>query len=53
MFGWVLRQLARAGLLRGEMMGIDATTPEANAGDKIDCAVRRAGGSLANFCLAF
>jgi transposase len=30
-FGWVLRQVARAGLLKGKTVGIDATTLEANA----------------------
>lgn len=33
-FGWVLRQLARARLLKGRTMGIDATTLEANAAMK-------------------
>jgi transposase len=33
-FGWVLRQVARAGLLRGKVIGIDATTLEANAAMK-------------------
>jgi transposase len=33
-FGWVLRQLARAGLLKGKGVGIDATTLEANAAMK-------------------
>lgn len=33
-FGWVLRQLARAGLLKGKTIGIDATTLEANAAMK-------------------
>jgi len=33
-FGWVLRQVARAGLLRGKTIGIDATTLEANAAMK-------------------
>jgi transposase len=33
-FGWVLRQVARAGLLRGKTVGIDATTLEANAAMK-------------------
>jgi transposase len=31
MFGWVLGLLADSGLLKGKMVGIDATTPEANA----------------------
>jgi transposase len=30
-FGWVLNLLANRGLLRGRRIGIDATTPEANA----------------------
>ncbi|HEY6271630.1 MAG TPA: hypothetical protein VIX19_06495 [Terriglobales bacterium] len=38
-FGWVLRQVAGAGLLRGKTVGIDATTLEANAAMTID--VRR------------
>jgi transposase len=33
-FGWVLQQVARAGLLRGKTIGIDATTLEANAAMK-------------------
>jgi transposase len=33
-FGWVLRQVARAGLLTGKTIGIDATTLEANAAMK-------------------
>src|ERR1035441_4729001 len=33
-FRWVLRQVARAGLLRGKTVGIDATTLEANAAMK-------------------
>ena len=33
-FGWVLRQAARAGLLKGKTIGIDATTLEANAAMK-------------------
>jgi transposase len=33
-FSWVLRQVARAGLLRGKTIGIDATTLEANAAMK-------------------
>src|SRR5690349_17782490 len=33
-FGWVLRQAAPAGLLRGKTIGIDATTLEANAAMK-------------------
>jgi transposase len=30
-FGWVLRQVARVGLLKGKTIGLDATTLEANA----------------------
>jgi hypothetical protein len=30
-FGWVLGRLAEAGLLKGKMIGVDATTLEANA----------------------
>src|SRR5438128_4489697 len=33
-FGWVLRQVARASLLKGKTIGIDATTLEANAAMK-------------------
>ena len=33
-FGWVLREVARAGFLRGKTIGIDATTLEANAAMK-------------------
>ena len=33
-FGWVQRQVARAGLLKGKTIGIDATTLEANAAMK-------------------
>src|SRR6266481_2871166 len=33
-FGWVLRQVARTGLLKGRTIGIDATTLEANAAMK-------------------
>jgi hypothetical protein len=33
-FGWVLRQVARSGLLRGKTIGIDATTLQANAAMK-------------------
>jgi transposase len=33
-FGWVLRLVARAGLLRGKTIGIDSTTLEANAAMK-------------------
>src|SRR5215469_13218138 len=33
-FGWVLRQVAQAGLLKGKTVGIDATTLEANAAMK-------------------
>jgi transposase len=30
-FGWVLARLAEAGLLKGQTIGVDATTLEANA----------------------
>jgi transposase len=33
-FGWVLEQLARAGLVNGKTMGVDSTTLEANAAMK-------------------
>jgi hypothetical protein len=33
-FGWVLRRVTRAGLLKGKTIGIDATTLEANAAMK-------------------
>lgn len=33
-FGWVLRELARRGLVKGKTIGIDATTLEANAAMK-------------------
>ena len=33
-FGWVLRQLARAGLVKGRTIGVDSTTLEANAAMK-------------------
>src|SRR5207249_3063066 len=33
-FGWVLRQVTRAGLLKGKTIGIDSTTLEANAAMK-------------------
>jgi transposase len=33
-FGWVLRQLTRRGLVKGKTIGIDATTLEANAAMK-------------------
>jgi len=33
-FGWVLRQVTRAGLLKGKTIGIDATTLKANAAMK-------------------
>ena len=33
-FGWVLRQVVREGLLRGKTIGVDATTLEANAAMK-------------------
>ena len=41
-FGWVLEQLARAGLLKGKTIGVDATTLEANAAMR--SIVRRATG---------
>jgi len=31
MFGWVLKRLARGGLMKGKTIGIDSTTLEANA----------------------
>jgi transposase len=43
LFGWALRQLAKAGLLRGQQIGIDATTLEANAALK--SIVRRDSGA--------
>jgi transposase len=49
-FGWVLRQLARTGLLKGRTIGIDATTLEANAA--MDCAARH-GGELHRVPKAF
>ena len=33
-FGWVLKRLARGGLMRGKTIGIDSTTLEANAAMK-------------------
>jgi transposase len=33
-FGWVLEQLARAGLIKGKTVGVDSTTLEANAAMK-------------------
>ena len=33
-FAWVLRRLARGGLLKGKTIGIDSTTLEANAAMK-------------------
>src|SRR5215469_16249532 len=33
-FGWVLKRLARGGLMKGKTMGIDSTTLEANAAMK-------------------
>jgi transposase len=41
-FGWVLRALARAGLVQGKTLGIDATTVEANAA--LRSIVRRDNG---------
>ena len=34
MFGWVLEQLARKGLIKGKTIGVDSTTLEANAAMK-------------------
>src|SRR6516162_1468431 len=42
-FGWVLGLLADRGLLKGKMVGIDATTLEANA-DAFDCPPRQGTG---------
>lgn len=33
-FGWVLKQIARAGLVKGKTVGVDSTTLEANAAMK-------------------
>lgn len=33
-FGWVLKRLARGGLMKGKTIGIDSTTLEANAAMK-------------------
>lgn len=41
-FAWVLKVLARSGLLRGKTLGVDATTLEANAA--LRSIVRRATG---------
>jgi transposase len=41
-FAWVLRVLAKKGLLRGETLGVDATTLEANAA--LRSIVRRGSG---------
>ena len=34
MFGWVVKRLARGGLMKGKTIGIDSTTLEANAAMK-------------------
>ena len=48
LFGWVLRQLAQRGLLKGRTISIDATTLEANAAMK--SIVRRdSGGSYTDY----
>ena len=39
-FGWVLQQLARGGLIKGKTIGIDSTTLEANAAMKSCVAIR-------------
>src|SRR3954471_4375041 len=41
-FAWVLRRLAEHGLIRGDRIGVDASTIEANAA--LRAIVRRAGG---------
>jgi hypothetical protein len=41
-FTWVLRRLAEHGLIRGERIGVDASTMEANAA--LRTIVRRADG---------
>ena len=38
MFRWVLELLAEEGLLKGKTIGVDATTLEANAALRSDCA---------------
>jgi hypothetical protein len=57
MFRWVLKRLAKEGLLSGKNLGVDATTLEANAGsdpcgsiqseldsaDRVGCGYRPAG----------
>ncbi len=45
-FGWVLKALAKGGLLRGKTLGIDATTLEANAA--LRSIVRRDSGESYN-----
>jgi transposase len=42
-FVWVLRQVTRAGLLKGKTIGIDATTLEASAAMKSIAAARQRG----------
>ena len=42
MFTWVLRRLAERGLVRGERIGVDASTMEANAA--LRAIVRRETG---------
>jgi hypothetical protein len=37
-FGWVLRRLARGGLMKGKTIGIDSTTLEAQRGNEVDPA---------------
>jgi transposase len=41
-FGWVLQRLAERGLIKGERIGVDASTMEANAA--LRAIVRRGGG---------
>src|ERR1700744_2386477 len=45
-FGWVLEQIARAGLVKGKTVGVDSTTLEANAAMK--SIVRRDTGESYN-----
>ena len=42
-FTWVLKQLAKAGLVRGKTIGIDATVLEANAAMRSDAQYRAPG----------
>lgn len=42
MFGWVLALIAELGLVRGERLGVDASTMEANAA--LRAIVRRDSG---------